>query len=51
MPYVDEFRIGKWNHDKEANKIDWHKFAQDAVKMMERHNKQYVLKDDLRKFL
>ena len=51
IPYVDEFKIGKWNHDKRANAIDWYKFAQDAVALMERHGKKYMLKNELLKYL
>lgn len=51
LPYVDEFKIGKWNHDKAADAIDWRKFSGDAVALMEKNGKRYVLKDDLRKYL
>ena len=51
LPYVDEFKIGKWNHDKAADATDWRKFAVDAVALMEKNNKRYALKDDLRKYL
>lgn len=51
IPYVDEFKIGKWNHDKRSNNIDWKRFANDAIELMEKHNKKYVLKEDLVKYL
>lgn len=51
LPYVDEFKIGKWNHDKVADAIDWRKFVADAVALMEQNGKQYMLKDDLKKYL
>ena len=51
LPYVDEFKIGKWNHDKAADAIDWSKFAGDVVALMEKNGKRYLLKDDLRKYL
>lgn len=51
LPYVDEFKIGKWNHDKAAEAIDWRKFAGDAVALMEKNGKRYVLKDDLKAYL
>lgn len=47
MQYVDTFKIGKWNHDKRANEIDWRKFIKDAVALCERYGKKYVLKEDL----
>ncbi len=49
-PYVDEFNIGKWNHDKRANDIDWPKFVADAIALMEKLGKKYVLKGDLLKY-
>lgn len=47
IPYVDEFKIGKWNHDPRANAIDWKDFAQRAVVLMKKHGKKFVLKQDL----
>ena len=46
-PYVDIFKIGKWNHDKRANEIDWRKFAKDAVTLCEKYGKKWLLKKDL----
>ncbi|KKM92536.1 hypothetical protein LCGC14_1217650, partial [marine sediment metagenome] len=51
IPYVDEFKIGKWNHDKRANDIDWKRFANDAIELMVKYKKKYVLKEDLAKYL
>ncbi len=48
LPYVDEFKIGKWNHnEEEASKIDWAAFLKAAEKMMIAAKKTYVLKNDL----
>jgi hypothetical protein len=49
IPFTDEFKIGKWNHDKEADKINWHKFRADAEALMRKYHKKYVLKEDLLK--
>ncbi len=51
MPYVDEFKIGKWNHDEQADKINWKAFAHDAKDLMDKHGKKYILKEDLIKYL
>jgi len=51
MHCVDEYKIGKWNYDKRAGMIDWHRFAHDAVDLMEKHGKRYVLKEDLKVWL
>lgn len=50
-PFVDTFKVGKWNHAKAANDIDWTKFAHDAVRLLDQLGKNYYIKDDLRKYL
>lgn len=45
MPYVDEWKIGKWNHDVRAKKIDWPLFYQGAKKLLE--SKRVIWKKDL----
>jgi DNA repair photolyase len=47
MPWVDTFKIGRWNHDKRASAIDWAKFKRDAVALCEKYGKKHVLKKDL----
>jgi len=49
--YIDVFKVGKWNHSKDAAKIDWQKFTNEAVEILKRYNKQYYIKQDLQKFL
>ncbi len=49
--YVDEYRVGKWSHAKEADLIDWARFAKLAVELLERCNKKYYIKKDLAKYL
>jgi len=46
--YVDEYKIGTWNHDVRAKEIDWPKFARDVVKLLDSLGKRYYLKADLR---
>lgn len=48
IPYVDTFKIGKWNHDSRAKDIDWKDFAQKAKALMEKHGKKYMFKKELR---
>jgi DNA repair photolyase len=60
-PYVDVFKVGKWNHDHpsrrppsttwSADKIDWTAFARDAVALLESLGKKYYIKEDLRFYL
>lgn len=45
--YVDYFWIGKWNHDKRANDIDYVGFKQDAETLLKRLGKSYGIKDAL----
>lgn len=51
--FVDQFKIGKINYfEKRFSKspIDWHKFLTEAVTFLKKQNKQFYIKDDLRKF-
>ena len=49
MSFVDTFKIGKWNHDKRANDINWRNFLMRTVEMMKDNNKGYIIKEDLRR--
>lgn len=49
--FVDTFKVGKWNYAAGAKEIDWADFARKAVDLLEKHDKKYYIKDDLRKFL
>lgn len=46
-PYVDHFKVGKWNHDKRASEIDWTTFRRDAVNLLKGLDKSYYIKRDL----
>lgn len=49
--YVDEFKVGRWNHNKiAATTIDWHKFLVDAVSLLRGFNSNFYIKDDLNKY-
>ena len=48
---VDTYKVGKWNHAKAAKEIDWARFADQAVELLEANNCNYYIKEDLRKFL
>ena len=49
--YVKLWRIGKWNHDARANKLDWASFAQDAYDAVRATGASYLIKQDLSKYL
>lgn len=48
---VDEYKLGKWNHDVQANKIDWTGFLRKALMLFEKHSKRFYIKEDLRRYL
>ncbi len=49
--FVDFFKVGKWNHDKRADAIDWAKFVAEAVALLESLGAKYLIKDDLKAYL
>ena len=49
--FVDHFKVGRWNHDKRANEIDWKKFASEVVELLESLGASYYIKKDLAVFL
>jgi len=51
LPFVDTFKIGKLNYHPLAATIDWKAFAQDAVYLMKKNAKKYMIKEDLKKYL
>lgn len=51
LPYVDAYKVGRWNHDKRANEIDWPAFAKQAINMIRVAGKALYVKIDLRKSL
>ncbi len=45
---VDLFKIGKLNHDKECEaEIDWNRFAYQAMNLLNKYQKPFILKKDL----
>lgn len=49
-PYVDHFKVGKWNHDRRAALIDWGAFLRQAVSLLNALGKSYYVKRDLAVF-
>ncbi len=45
--YVDEYRIGKWNHSAEASKINWQEFRWKAEMLCKQLGLNYIIKKDL----
>lgn len=49
LPYVDAYKIGRWNHDARSNAIDWAAFGLAAVDMIRSAGKALYVKVDLRR--
>lgn len=48
-PYVDHFKVGRWNHSAEADKMDWRWFAREAKILLDDCGNDYTIKADLLK--
>jgi len=48
---IDEYAVGRWNHDPRAEDIDWLDFAARAVAILRKAGKPFYIKADLRKSL
>jgi len=46
---VDKYKIGKINHHK--SDVDWRKFTLQIIELCEKYNKDYLIKDSLKKYL
>lgn len=49
--FVDEFKVGRWNHDARASQIDWRGFASQVVGLLDGLGKRYMIKKDLAAYL
>jgi DNA repair photolyase len=49
--FVDEYKIGKWNHDERARAIDWKGYGEKAVAICRSYGKSFYVKKDLAAFL
>ena len=48
--YVDFWKVGKLNHNKEVERnIDWPKFRDDATALLESFGSEYYIKEDLKR--
>lgn len=45
--FVDAYKVGRWNYDKEASKIDWGAFGREAVDLLRGYGKEFYIKKDL----
>jgi DNA repair photolyase len=49
--FVDLYKVGKLNHHRHAQIIDWRKWADDSTALLDSLGKRYYVKDDLAAFL
>ena len=48
--HVDFWKVGKLNHNKAVEQsVNWPKFRDAAIALLEHHGCQYYIKEDLRK--
>ena len=50
LGFVDHYKLGRWNYDKQANEIDWADFLKCAVELLEANKASYYIKKDLAVF-
>lgn len=49
--FVDFFKVGKLNYHPLSLKINWKLFGNGAIKILEKYNKKYYVKNDLKAYL
>ena len=49
--FVDLYKVGTLNYNEKAKEIDWTKFGNDAISLLKKYNKNYYIKDDLKKYI
>ena len=48
--YVDFWKVGKLNHNKEVEKsVDWPKFRENAIALLKEYGSKYYIKEDLKR--
>ncbi len=50
-PWVDEFRVGKLNHIKPPEPVDWHEWAPRLLEALQESGRHYLVKESLRPYL
>jgi hypothetical protein len=49
--FVDFYKVGKLNYHPRASTIDWRKFAVEVKDLLDDLGCEYLLKEDLRRYL
>lgn len=50
LPYVGQYKVGRWNHASDAKKINWPEFLKLSVSILRAAKKQFYIKTDLAKY-
>lgn len=48
--FVDLFKVGKLNYNKQQKNVDWKQFKKDVIFELEKYSKNYYIKEDLMKY-
>ncbi|WP_338151812.1 SPL family radical SAM protein [Methanoculleus sediminis] len=48
--FVDLFKVGKLNYNKQQHKVDWKAFKAGVIRKLNEYNSKYYIKDDLKKY-
>lgn len=48
--FVDSFKVGKLNYNKQQKNVNWKQFKNDVIIKLNEYNKNYYIKDDLMKY-
>ena len=46
--FVDLYKVGKLNYNKQQKSVDWKKFRIEVIQKLQKYNKKYYIKKDLR---
>ena len=49
--YTDFYKVGRWNHDEEANHLDWKNVVKSVVEHLTNLDKKFMVKKELKKYL
>jgi DNA repair photolyase len=50
LPFCGSYKVGKWNHDKRGQEIDWKSFGISAVEVLREAGKRIYVKKDLQPY-
>lgn len=48
--FVDLFKVGKLNYNKQQHNVDWKEFKAEVIRKLNGYNSKYYIKEDLKKY-